>query len=171
MKFVESMTIKAFQAQLKKQGSGVPLDLASMPKPADGYTAVRATLADSDMDRTFLWFEFRKHTKNGTAKLTDALRESTREPRIRQLIEGDASKGWAPIDLRVDSGCYPMLVTNDFAHGPLYGLDGNHRLVAHFLTGKAFDGVPAFVCTHVKMLEWAYIMDAARTWFQHQLAK
>jgi len=49
-------------------------------------------------------------------------------------------------------------------HGPLYGIDGNHRLVAQFLSSKGFDEVPVYDCTHAKMLEWAYVTDAARAW-------
>jgi len=93
MILVKSVTIEAFQNHQRKQGSGVSLDLASMPKPADGYTAFRATLEDVDVHRIFLWFEFRKHTKDGTAKLTDALLESPSEKRIKRFVEGDGTKG------------------------------------------------------------------------------
>src|SRR5262245_44506572 len=98
MKLVDRVTIEACQEHLRKLGTGVALDLASMPKPADCYAAFRASLEDSDVDRIFLWFEFRKYTKDGTARLTDTLPESAPEKRIRQIIEGDAAKSWTPID-------------------------------------------------------------------------
>jgi len=85
MKLVEPVTIEVCREHLRKQGTGVSLDLASMPKSADRYAAFQATLEDSDVERVFLWFEFRRHTKGGTAKLTDSLPESASEKRIRRL--------------------------------------------------------------------------------------
>lgn len=79
MVIVESVTIEACQNHLRKQRTGVALDLASMPKPTDGYTAFRAVLEHGDLERIFLWFEFRKHTKDRSAKLTDTLPESAHE--------------------------------------------------------------------------------------------
>lgn len=165
---IESVTIEACQKHLREQGTGVSLDLASMPKPPDGYRAVRAILEDSDLDRIFLWFEFRKHTKDGSAKLTDALPESASEKRISRFIAGDSTKGWTPIDLRTTPNFEAMLLTNDVMRGPLYGIDGNHRLVAQFLSGKGFADVPVYVCFHPKMLEWAYIPETARAWYKNR---
>lgn len=161
----ESITIEALQDHLRKQGSGVPLDLVSMPNPVDGYAAFRGTLEACDLDRIFLWFEFRKHTKEGTAKLTDVLPQSAGEKRIRRFIEGEASN-CGPLDLRTAFGFEPTLLTNDVEHGPLYAIDGNHRMAAQFLSGKAFDKVPVYVCRHVRMLEWAYITATARAWYR-----
>jgi hypothetical protein len=169
MLLLDSVTIEACQDHLRRQGTGVSLDVASMPKPADGYATFRATLEDGDVDRIFLWFEFRKHTKNGSGKLTDALLEFISEKRIRRLVEGDKAKGWGPIDLRTASRFEPMLLTNDVVHGPLYAIDGNHRLVAQFLSRRGLAEVPVYVCTHAKMLEWEYITDAARVWYKQQV--
>jgi len=171
VKRVEPVTIEVCQEHLRKLGTGVSLDLASMPKPADSYAAFRPSLEDSDVDRIFLSFEFQKHTKDRTAKLTDALPESASKKRIRRLIEGDATKGWEPIDLRFASGFEPVLLTNHVTCGPLYGIDGNHRMVAQFLSRKGFDGIPVYVCTHPRMLEWAYITHTARAWYRQQEAK
>ncbi len=107
MTLFEPVTIAACQDHLRAHGTGVSLDLASMPKPADGYAAFRATLEDGDVDRIFLWFEFQKHTKNRSGKLTEALPEFINEKRIRQLVEGDKAKGWGPIDLRTASRFEP----------------------------------------------------------------
>lgn len=168
---VEPVTIEACQKHLKEQRTGVSLDLASMPKPADGYRAFRAVLEHSDLERIFLWFEFRKHTRDGTAKLTDALPESAGEKRIRRFIDGDSTRGWWPIDLRTASGFEPVLLTNDMMRGPLCGIDGNHRLVAQFLSGKGLNQVPVYVCFHTNMLEWAYIPATARAWNKQREAE
>lgn len=164
MRLVEPVPIETYQEHLWKQGSGVRLDLSSMPRPVDGYTTFRATLDDGDLDRIFLWYEFRKHTKNGTTKLTDALPESAEEQRIRQILKGDEIAGWQRINLRAVSNFEPSLLTDDATHGPLCVIDGNHRLVAQLLSGNGFDGVSVYVCIHANMLEWAYVRTAARAW-------
>lgn len=165
MKNWQPNTIEACQARLRKQRTGVTLDLAHMPGPISGYSAFHAALEQSDLERIFLWGEHRIHTAGKTAKLTDAKPEAAEHKRIKPLIEGVQTQGWGPIDLRTANGFEPTFVTNDLAKGPLLAIDGNHRQIAQFLMGKGFEGVPIYVCTHPRMLEWAYITKAANQWF------
>jgi hypothetical protein len=168
MRNLQPTTIQACQGHLRRQRTGVSLDLAHMPGPVSDYTAFNAELDQADLDRIFLWGEHRIHTAGETAKLTDAKPEAAGHKRIKPLIEGDAAKGWEPIDLRTATGFEPTFVTNDLEKGPLFGIDGNHRLIAQFLMGKGFDGVPVFVCTHPRMLEWPYVFHTARNWFNNR---
>lgn len=83
-------------------------------------------------------------------------------------MAGDSERGWGPLDLRTAPNFEPVLLTNDVMRGPLYGIDGNHRLVAQFLSGKGVAEVPVYVCFHAKMLEWAYIPETARAWYKQR---
>lgn len=166
MKEIEPIDVSEYQALLKSKGSGVAMDLAIMPSPVESYTAFRAVLEEDDLNRIFLWFQFKEDTAGMTGKLTDALPESASKKRVKPLIEGDPAKGWMPIDLRSALGFEPMLVTNDFIHGPLQVIDGNHRMIAQFITGKGFDHLPVYVCVHPRMMEWPYMIESAHDWFR-----
>lgn len=152
-----------YAALLKKKGNAVPWNLPTIAQPVGDFRAFSAKLETTDVDRMFMWFEFRKHTKDGSSKLTDSLPEAAEVPRIKSFIQGDSQK--PPADLRTTPNLEPMLVTHDLHRGPLYGIDGNHRMVAQFLSGKSFDGVPVYVCTHPNLLTWAYIPKSAKEWF------
>jgi hypothetical protein len=69
LKNIQPITVDEYLALLRAKGSGVMLDLASMPGPPNEYSAFRADLDSGDEDRVFLWFEFHKHTANGSCKL------------------------------------------------------------------------------------------------------
>jgi hypothetical protein len=64
----------------------------------------------------------------------------------------------------------PSLLTNVAIDGPLNGIDGNHRLVAQFLSGKGIDEVAVLVCTHPMMLAWCNISHEAREWYEQKTA-
>lgn len=164
MRLIEQVKLQVCHDHLKRLGTGVRLDFASMPKPTEGYFIYRALLEDSDVHRIFLWFEFKKHTRNLTAKLTNVAPESADHVRVSRIIMSDATRNLGPIDLRRDSGFEPVLLTNDTQGGMLYGIDGNHRMIAQFLSHRDFGGVSVYVCTHPNMLEWPYITDAAKEW-------
>jgi hypothetical protein len=66
--------------------------------------------------------------------------------------------------LRTTPGLEPMLVAEALDRGPLYCIDGNHRLIAQHRSGKGFHEVPVFVLTHPKLMEWAYVQDVVRHW-------
>lgn len=166
MKNINPIRVEEFQALLRRNGSGVLFDPLPIPAPIDTYTAFRATLESLDLDRIFLWPQFKADTAGNTGKLTDALPESASKERVKPLIEGDATKGWGPIDLRKAVEFEPMLVTNDLVRGSLQAIDGNHRMIAQFITGKSFDGVTVYVCVHPMMMNWPYVIQSARDWYQ-----
>ena len=47
----------------------------------DDYTAYRATLDDSDLERLILYWEFKIHTREGTCRVADALPSSATHDR------------------------------------------------------------------------------------------
>jgi hypothetical protein len=156
MKIIESIPLDLVLAHLDRTHSAVrpPIDDHFH---RDGYTAYRATLDDSDLDRLILYWEFKIHTKDGTCRLTDALPSSAANDRIRSFIHGNPAKGYPPADLRSTPDRQPVIVTDDVNSHILYLIDGNHRVIAQRLSGKSFQDVPVYVCVHPKMLAWAYL--------------
>jgi hypothetical protein len=164
VKNVKPITVDEYLALLQAKKSGVPLDLATMPGPRDLYGAFSAQLERDDVYRLYLWFQFRKYTGGPDSKLTDVTEAADREPRVRRFIDGDPKKGLGPADLRTSPGLEPMLVAEGLHCGPLYGIDGNHRMIAQHRSGKGFQDVPVFVLTHPRLMEWAYVQDVVRNW-------
>jgi hypothetical protein len=164
MRNIEPFGVTAYLDLLRVKRSGVRFNLSDLHGPHDQFAAFRGTLDDDDLDRIYLWFEFRKCTGGPDSKLTDVGNTADGEVRVRNFADGDAAKGKPAVDLRTASGLEPMLVAEDLRRGPLYAIDGNHRMIAQYRSGKAFDGIPVIVLTHPKMTTWAYMRDAARHW-------
>jgi hypothetical protein len=156
MKIIESIPLDLVLTHLNQTHTAVrpPIDEQFRN---DDYTACRAALDDSDLERLVLYWEFKIHTKDGTCRVTDALPSSAAHDRIRSFIHGNPEKGYPPADLRTTPDRQPVIVTNDVNSHILYLIDGNHRVIAQQLSGKGFQGVPVFVCVHPKMLSWAYL--------------
>lgn len=164
MQFVEPIAVDEYLSLLRQRRSGVLLDLDSMPDPREQYAAFRASLVGDDRDRLYLWFEFRKYTGGIDSKLTDVTEAVDRHARVRTFIHGDPDLGKGPADLRITPSLEPMLVAEAPDRGPLYCIDGNHRVIAQHRSGKGFHDVPVFVLTRPKLMEWAYVQDVVRHW-------
>src|SRR5438445_281038 len=159
MKNIESITVDEYLLLLKERKSGVLLDLATMPGPRESYTAFSARLERDDVNRLYLWFQFRKYTGGPDSKLTDVTDAADREDRVRSFLDGDPTGDKGPADLWTLRGLEPMLVAEGLHCGPLYGIDGNHRMIAQHRSGKGFHDVPVFVLTHPRLMEWTYAQD------------
>jgi hypothetical protein len=164
MKNIEPFGVTEYLELLRAKESGVLLNLSDMPGPHEQYAAFRGTLDGDDLDRIYLWFEFRKYTGGPDSKLTDVGDTADGEVRVRNFADGGAAKGKYAVDLRTASGLEPMLVAEDLRGGPLYAIDGNHRMIAQYRSGKGFDGIPVIVLTHPRMTTWPYMQSAARHW-------
>jgi hypothetical protein len=157
VRVTESVGISAIQKHLKTVAAGVLLDLRSMPgRPAE-YKGFAVRLDADDADKLVLWWEFENHTNGKSCRLTDALESVSSLPKVKSFLEGTRPQGRGPSDLRTSPNMEPVIVTDDLGSKFLYSIDGNHRILAQHLSQKGFQDVPAYVCVHPKMLEWAYI--------------
>jgi len=161
---VTSISVDHYQALLRQKNSGVILNLDTMPPPRALYAAFSAQLDAADVDRLYLWFEFRKYTGGPNSKLTEVTAAAEREQRVRNFIDGDPDLGKGPADLRTTPSLEPMLVAEGLDRGPLYCIDGNNRMIAQHRSAKGFQNVPVFVLTHPRLMEWEYVQDVVRHW-------
>jgi hypothetical protein len=156
MRVLERVALAHIQDHLRRQQTGVTVPI-DPPLHAHEYSAYRAMLDERDVDRLILWFQARIHTKDETCRVIDALPSSVSHPRISRCFKGDASKGYAPLDLRHAKDREPVILTNDLESQILYLIDGNHRVIAQQIGKKGFQDVRVFVCVHPLILRWAYI--------------
>lgn len=105
-----------------------------------------AFLEEIDLNRVYLWREATQHSDGKSNKLADMPKRLLEDhPRVKSFWAGDPANGYEPIDSTMP-GMEPTLVTDDIQNGPLYAIDGNHRLMAHFLSMSSIDGVRVYVC-------------------------
>jgi hypothetical protein len=162
MRSLENVDITKIEQHLISKHSGVGLEREWLPGGALECHAHRAHLDHDDIDRIFLWWQFSKHSRDETSKLTSVLPKTALEPRVQSFILGDPSRNLKPLDLQTAVGFELVLLTTNLPTGPLYLIDGNHRAVAHFLQGRSFMNVAAFVLSEPRLLEWANVPDYVR---------
>ena len=157
MKEIEHVEIAEIQSHLQRKGSGVSLDLTSMPGNPDEYLGFKGLLEEIDIDRLILWFEFEMRTREQNCRVKDLLPSAMELQRVASFIVGDSQRELTPLDLNTVQGMEIVVVTDDVKSGFLYIIDGNHRAIAQITRGKSFQGVRVFACQHSKMRNWAYI--------------
>ncbi|MFO0807584.1 MAG: hypothetical protein U0746_03090 [Gemmataceae bacterium] len=157
MQLTGSVSVEHIQKHLKARHSGVALDLESMPGRPSEYKGRCASLESADLGRIVLWWEFKVHTAGESCRLEDVLPSAADLPRVKSIIEGNAGKSRGPLDVRSAPDMAVVIVWNEQPDGILYVIDGNHRMMAQVLSGKSVNDVPAIVCVHPKVMEWAYI--------------
>ena len=114
MKEISPIPMERYLSLLREKRSGVLLNLESMPGRPEEYLGFGAKLQASDVDRLFLWCEFKVHTASESCKLTDALSETAKHDRVKSFTGGDKSMGRGAVDLRTAVGLELMLATNDY---------------------------------------------------------
>ena len=92
----------------------------------------------------------------------DLLPVASKLERIQSFIEGNAATGLRPLDLASAGGMEIVLVADSIQAGILYVIDGNHRLIAHWLQGRELEGIPVLLAVHERIGSWAYIPDYLR---------
>jgi hypothetical protein len=164
---IGSIDIAVIEEYLTEQGSGIafsrgpksPDEFYKLPLPPNEYQGFRVTFDEGDVDRLYLWLGFALCAGHKSCHLTDipTVLHPCTESRVRPFIEGDPASGKGPLDLRTATDMEIVTVSNDLENGNLYIIDGNHRLIAHYLIHKSIKDVPAFACIRPKMLQWAYV--------------
>jgi hypothetical protein len=93
MRSIKPFGVAEYLDLLRAQKSGVLLNLPDMPGPRELHAAFRGLLERDDLDRIYLWFQFRKYTGGPNSKLTDVGEAVDRESRVRSFAHGDPAKG------------------------------------------------------------------------------
>ena len=123
--------------------------------PMNEIRCYRVMLESSDLDRLFVLQDFATHTPNRTCRLRDVVPSTASLQRV-------ASFATAGVDLRTHAGLELLLVGIGLDGGSLVAIDGNHRMIAHYLTQGSVDGVPAFIGVHPAMNRWPFVPPLAR---------
>jgi hypothetical protein len=125
--------------------------------PTNEVQCYRVVLEDKDIDRIFLLNEvtFVKLTTGQTFKLSDLTHDAKTLNRVNSFLKDG-------VDLRSHPGLELILVCEDLDTGSLTTIDGNHRLMAHYLTFGSVQEVPAYVYIHTNMNKWYFIPPLAR---------
>lgn len=152
MHLLDQVPTDLVRQHLQKTHTGVGL-----PDFAGEYCCYRGLLSDGDLPGLVMWFENEKHTAGGSCLLAD-LEESRRHaPRVASFIEGNPNKKFGPADLRSMADRELVLLSFDTNANFYYAIDGNNRLQAHYLSHRSIESVPAFLCVHPEVQNWAYI--------------
>lgn len=158
MRIVNKVEIAAIQNHLRNLNTSIHLDQADLPSHKDGHWhGYKVTLNSDDLDRVILWWENQNHTKNKTCKVADLLPSAKNLERVQSFIVGSDAKGLSPLGLRSADGMEPCVVASSIDDDFLYVIDGNHRLIAHWLQGRSLDDVTIYVAVHDNLKSWVYI--------------
>ena len=164
MVVVEEIEIIAVQRHEAATGSNAKLGGYHMDRhcPTSMFRCYRVHLERHDESRLFLLglTEFATQTKGQSCRLRDVLPTASAIPRVGSFVTSG-------VDLRSRSGLELVLVTADLHSAPLIAIDGNHRVIAQFLTSGTTEGIPAFVCVHPDIGHWNFVPPLARTYTRH----
>jgi hypothetical protein len=136
---------------LKAAGSAV-----SLPFKLSEYQAFHVAMDEGDEKKIVIWWENQKATKDLNCRLVDSNAGAGNPARVNSFIHGD-DKGRLPADLRTLANKEPVAVTDKLDGDFWYLVDGSHRCLAQFQSGKPFQDVRIYVCVHPWIMQWAYI--------------
>jgi hypothetical protein len=168
MKNPQQVPIKVVEDHLERFGSGLRFDIEGYhyglkDLAKDDWICYRALVEKADEDRIVMAGNF-DHITNNTRKLAHLvdldiiLKEEyeDRGKRIKTIIEG--GDGYeSGLDLLRDKGYEIVFVGEDLNSGPLFMMDGTHKMIAHYLThGKGLVSVPCYLCIHPKIRSWSW---------------
>lgn len=160
MRIVNKAEIAAIQNHLRILNTGVKLDRNDLPSLNDGrWRGYKVILDSADLDRVILWWENQDYTRNKTCRVIDLLPCAKTLARVQSFIVGNDAKRLLPLDLRSADGMELCVIADSLDGDFLYVIDGNHRLIAHWLQGRHLDGVATYVAVHDGLKNWAYIPD------------
>lgn len=159
MKIIESASLETLRSHEQATGANVRLGGYHMDLvcPTSEFQLLRVTLDDSDLTRLFLLgiTEFAEYTAARSCRVPDLLPEAGQVGRVASFVRDK-------VDLPARADLALLIVSPDPRAGPLVLTDGNHRVMAHYLTHHNVQGVPAFVCVHPKIRGWNFMPRLAR---------
>lgn len=125
--------------------------------PLAEIVCMHVALSECDLKRLFVLPDFRKHTRNHSCRLVDA-----DDSALAVAMEGQPSGTHNELDLTTRNQLELVLVGTDLNERPLIAVDGNHRLLAHYIRHRSIEGVPAYIGIHPNMYNWSYVPLLAR---------
>jgi hypothetical protein len=156
MKIIEPVSVEVVQAHEVETDSNARLCTYDMPIKLGEVKALRATLDANDLARLFLLGigGFDVLTKDRTWRVADLLPTAWTIDRMKSFVG-------AKMDLRQRPDLAVVIATANAESGPLVLIDGNHRAMAHFLSHRTVEDLPAFVCEHDGFRQWPYVPPLA----------
>ena len=126
--------------------------------PLNESQCYKIVLTEADISRIFLCQapNIIDHTKNRSSRLQDTM-ESAKE-----VIKERAPDTNSILDLRASDHLSPIFITPNLDMANLVAIDGNHRLMAHFLAYRNIDGVHAYAYVHPNTTKFPWYPDNAK---------
>ena len=124
--------------------------------PLNEVECFKLVLEESDIHRIFFCTapDFATYTQNHSFRLEDTCEAARIDPIVSCLLEKN-------IDLSNSDHWAPVFISPKIA-GSLVALDGNHRLMAHFLMHKSTKGLHAFLFVHQNTINWPWFPNNAK---------
>ena len=126
--------------------------------PLADIVCMHITLTQSDLSRLFVLQDFAKCTRDQSCQLIDVVPASA----ILAAMEHQPKNAVNELDLTVAKGMELVLCGTSVDDGPLIAIDGNHRLLAHYIRSGSIEGVPAYIGIHPKMYDWPMVPPRAK---------
>jgi hypothetical protein len=153
---IDYQKLKQFEDSI---GGNVKVGGYEMDKPCPVATGncYQIELETADIDKIFLLNEktFTNLTSNRNYKLSEIVDSVNELERVNRWVD------WK-LNLRDSPDWSPVFVSQSIENGSLITIDGNHRLVAHFLQHRNVDGVHAYLFVHHNINEWVFIPALAK---------
>ena len=158
MILITDVSLDSLRLHEKATAANATLGSYGMDKhcPLKEFRICRVQFQADDLERLFMIGEFAKHTVDHSGRLRSVTAASADMPRVAAFLRDD-------FDLRSRSGFEPIFVGAAWEKAGLTAIDGNHRMIAQFLSGRGIEGVIAFVCIHPMIGKWPFVPHAART--------
>lgn len=117
----------------------------------------KVVLHYTDINRVFLLYapNLTNLTINRNYQLNETIEEAGNEPRVQYWLDRN-------IDLSTSDSWAPVFVSPNLDTGSLVAIDGNHRLMAHFLTHKSIQGLQAYLFVHPNITNWKWFPPHAK---------
>lgn len=121
--------------------------------PINEGQCYQISLQENDIDRLRLLREptFTPLTCNQTYRLSDLLLyKANKLPRVTYWLN-------KKLDLRNSQEWAPVFVSPSVDSGLIVAIDGNHRLMAHFLQHQSIEGVNGYLFIHPNIQLWGFM--------------
>lgn len=160
MNIVSSITIDEMRGHEVATNANVRLGGYAMDElfPVDEILMYRVTFETGDLARLFVLWDLSRATLERSCQLADTLPAEGLVLAMERIPDNSVNE----INLAISTGREPVLVTNNLHSGALTVIDGNHRILAHFIRHQSINGVSALVAQHANMHTWPYVPRSAR---------
>lgn len=161
MRNILNIELSLIQNNEEFNDSNIRLDRYEIPNfcPSTEVECYQVILEKGDLERIFILFEsgFNNLTNNNTFRLSDLIPdEAQKKSRVLSFLDD------RDFDLCSRPERTIILFGTNLETSSLTAMDGNHRLMAHFINNNNIDGVPAFIYIHRKINKFIFTPPLAR---------